>query len=275
MRKLPTLIRYAKHIFLILTLPLTMDASGAEIFLRTDEPGYYSLDRIFVSFSELNTAMSEDTNWGGLRGHNTTIRILTANGLYLWYRCEHPANTAGDGQEVKYYDLQDPIRQDYIKQAVNHLNTCSWIPIETVNIINSDDFTVTEYNLYYEDQYNEWDRTSGVLFKYLTMTLEHSSSCHATITNNILFGKLTTHGKAEARGTISVQCDSDADINISVNNGRPLLSSDGAKIAFVYDSSLQVLGAKPYEVIITADMNQTPSQPGSYQWAVPVKITYE
>ncbi|EGQ9610549.1 hypothetical protein V9N49_000970 [Vibrio cholerae] len=276
MRKLPTLIRHATHLFLIATLTWAIDAQSVEIRLQTDGSGYYFLEGLSFSFSDLNDTMTLDTDWGDLRWSVTSIEIRLKNDLIYWVSCDTPQNTVGVGQEIKLLDKHDPIRQRYLQQATNDLNNCVWSPLSVNSAPISDDFSVSYIRLYYIDQNDYWDKTSGAFFKNLNgFVVGHTTSCQATIKDHIRFGKLTPQENTQAQGTISVQCDSDASINVSVNKGKPLKTSEGAKIAFVYDSSLHVLGAKPIDVIITADMNQTPSQPGSYQWAVPVKITYE
>ncbi|EOW9197409.1 hypothetical protein ACOA7M_001057 [Vibrio cholerae] len=276
MRKLPTLILYVQHTLHILILVCSLDARGVEILLKNDVHGDYSLDRVNLTASELNESMTDIDVGGPQLGKHTHIEIELMNNLYFWYSCEHDRNTAGEAFDIKHRDMSDPIRLEYVRQAADHINNCSsWSVIQENGTPTSDDFSVYRIFIFYEDRYNPLNPIQGTFHKNLFGTIEHSPSCNALVRDNINFGEIPPKGSAEAQGKLTIKCDFATNITVRVNDGTPMLSTDGAEIAFVYDGNLMVPGSQPIDVIITADMNQTPSQPGSYQWAVPVKITYE
>lgn len=98
------------------------------------------------------------------------------------------------------------------------------------------------------------------------------TECHATI-RDVPLGVLSP-GEAWVRRqtTLSVTCDRDAAISVSVNGGRDLEDAEtGSQIKFEYDKSH---ACHTCVVPVWVNMVRAPYEAGSYSWGVPVVVDY-
>lgn len=263
MRKLQTKNSVVRTLITLLALTCVQTLQCAEIQDNGDMTG-----QLKISASELNTHAAYEF----LSNYRVSSIFLTWNHPYFTTtaHCENRPNTVGRGDIIFRLPPDDPTRLRYMDEASQILESCVWyfqVPVETS--LPPDNIAI----LYY-DKYDGWH--SGIYFDGIGSTTPAPTvNCESVIVKHVSLGPVRVGEVSEGNGGLRVTCDLNASVEISVNEHKPLLNSDGSIIEFNYTRSHLVEGDTPSEITINTRMVQAPPVAGSYKWAVPVRITYD
>lgn len=117
---------------------------------------------------------------------------------------------------------------------------------------------------------------SGIILRNVSVN-EQGTECSTSIVNQMAFGLITVSPSTlpSATGRLSVECNKKSEVTISVNGSNELINSDGSKIQFQYEPTSSVEANIPRTIDIHGELLNPPTRLGSYQWSVPIKVSYE
>lgn len=215
------------------------------------------------------TSQPDNTGGYGTSNSPTEPVLVNGSGLKLVTRCTAsvPPQTT-DWWKSNYKSMVGELRRIVNNNCpVNKPITPSEIPTImslSVTVPTSTRLTGTSYDSFAI----VWSGTPGSI-------IPTPVKCVPEITKHIAFGMIKAAGAMpHASGSLSVTCDGPSSVKVAVNRDSPLVA-DGATISFSITGPAgpsDGSGTQLYSILST--MEQQPSLPGSYTWAVPVTVNY-
>ncbi|KGK15027.1 hypothetical protein EA24_09690 [Vibrio navarrensis] len=174
--------------------------------------------------------------------------------------------------------IKGPEWDDFLQRASNDLQSCVWkkTPGYAIDWDNLRSFVLAYGTGYTEAQGNF--KLSVVTERLPLVPNKPPAVCAGSITRHISFGTINIgtypDNPASTTGSLTLQCDGNVPISLTINNGLNLHNKDGSEINLDYPRTVNV---KKGDVVVTdimALMSKPPGTPGEYEWSVPVMIQY-
>ncbi|OXX72818.1 hypothetical protein B9J87_07530 [Vibrio sp. V19_P1S1T109] len=269
MRKLLTRNSCLKTCILSLALFNINKGFGIELAIDHTNMPWSKVTMTSTNLNELNTHILTPL---GYVYSQTQLKVMWSDPYgFLLAECTTPENPYGNDL-VSNLPPTDPKRIAYMNIAVEHINKCDWV---TFTYDGSYSGEISGVEITYRDRPNG-PYSDGMMFGGFPWSAPKPPvACESYVSRHVSLRSVAAGEATEGEGVIRVTCDSNASLEISVNNQSPLETTEGSILEFNYGRTHVIEGIAPYEILIQANMVKSPSVAGAYEWAVPVKITYE
>ncbi|MEB5620689.1 hypothetical protein GOP90_08785 [Vibrio cholerae] len=238
-------------------------------------PTNKGLDRLVVSESDLRE--HGETKVIGQIGTVTDIIAYTESGQRIIYSCSgYQLNTPPTLKPTK--PLIGEKWDKFLGRAVNDLSQCTWKVRPNTGI---GDQKIKRFDIRYSSGYKGHEghgNTYLVLHDLPYIPEIEPAKCTGNTSKNIDFGVIRrgdfADHNATSYGAITLQCNANVSVTLSVNNGLDLHNADGSEIHFEYPRTVDMKNGFEEVIDIRALLGKPPGTPGDYKWSVPVMIQY-